>query len=125
MNREQYKPTEYIDFSDENNIESMRNALISVKEKLGRTHSLKIGGQEITTEDTFTSFNPGNVEEEIGHFQKAGEREADLAIEAAFEAFKSWSRVSAVERADYLFKASDIMRDRRMELAAWMVYEVG
>ncbi|MCH7496086.1 MAG: aldehyde dehydrogenase family protein, partial [Candidatus Marinimicrobia bacterium] len=125
MNREQYKPTEYIDFSDENNIESMQNALNSVKEKLGRTHSLRIGGQEVTTEDTFTSYNPGNIDEKIGHFQKAGEREADMAIEAASEAFRTWSRVSAEERADYLFKASDIMRDRRMELAAWMVYEVG
>lgn len=125
MNREQYKPTELIDFSDENNIESMQNALDSVKEKLGQTYSLRIGGQDMTTDYTFTSFNPGNIDEEIGHFQKAGEREADMAIEAAFEAFRSWSRVSAVERADYLFKASDIMRDRRMELAAWIVYEVG
>ena len=125
MIREQYRPTDYIDFSDENNVESMLNALSRVKEKLGRTYNLKIGDQEITTEDTFTSFNPGNIDEVIGHFQKAGEREADMAIEAAFEAFKSWSGVSAEERADYLFKASDIMRDRRMELMAWMVYEVG
>ena len=125
MNREQYKPTELIDFSDENNIESMQNALDRVKGKLGQTYSLKIGGQEMTTDDTFTSFNPGNIDEVIGHFQKAGEREADMAVEAASEAFKSWSRVSVEERANCLFKASDIMRERRMELAAWMVYEVG
>ena len=125
MNREQYKPTELMDFSDENNIESMQNALDRVKGKLGQTYKLKIGGQEMTTDDTFTSFNPGNIDEVIGHFQKAGEREADMAVEAASEAFKSWSRVSAEERANCLFKASDIMRERRMELAAWMVYEVG
>ncbi|MCH8298952.1 MAG: L-glutamate gamma-semialdehyde dehydrogenase [Candidatus Marinimicrobia bacterium] len=125
MNREQYKPTELIDFSDENNIESMQNALDRVKGKLGQTYSLKLGGQEMTTDDTFTSFNPGNIDEVIGHFQKAGEREADMAVEAASEAFKSWSRVSVEERANCLFKASDIMRERRMELAAWMVYEVG
>ena len=125
MNREQYKPTELMDFSDENNIESMQNALDRVKGKLGQTYSLKLGGQEMTTDDTFTSFNPGNIDEVIGHFQKAGEREADMAVEAASEAFKSWSRVSVEERANCLFKASDIMRERRMELAAWMVYEVG
>ena len=125
MNREQYKPTELMDFSDENNIESMQNALDRVKGKLGQTYKLKIGGQEMTTDDTFTSFNPGNIDEVIGHFQKAGEREADMAVEAASEAFKSWSRVSVEERANCLFKASDIMRERRMELAAWMVYEVG
>ena len=125
MSREQYKPTELIDFSDENNIESMQNALDRVKGKLGQTYSLKLGGQEMTTDDTFTSFNPGNIDEVIGHFQKAGEREADMAVEAASEAFKSWSRVSVEERANCLFKASDIMRERRMELAAWMVYEVG
>ena len=125
MNREQYKPTELMDFSDENNIESMQNALDRVKGKLGQTYSLKLGGQEMTTDDTFTSFNPGNIDEVIGHFQKAGEREADMAVKAASEAFKSWSRVSVEERANCLFKASDIMRERRMELAAWMVYEVG
>jgi len=125
LSREQYKPTELIDFSDENNIESMQNALDRVKGKLGQTYSLKLGGQEKTTDDTFTSFNPGNIDEVIGHFQKAGEREADMAVEAASEAFKSWSRVSVEERANCLFKASDIMRERRMELAAWMVYEVG
>ena len=48
-----------------------------------------------------------------------------MAMEAASEAFKSWSRIPAEERADFLFKASDVMRERRMELAAWMVYEVG
>jgi len=125
MNREQYKPTELIDFGDESNIEGMQNALESVKDKLGQTYSLRIGGQDITTDDTFTSFNPGNMDEEIGHFQKSGEREADMAMQAASEAFNSWSRTPAEERADFLFKASDVMRERRMELAAWMVYEVG
>jgi len=55
VNREQYKPTELIDFSNENNVESMQNALESVKEKLGQTYSLRIGGQDITTDNTFTS----------------------------------------------------------------------
>ena len=125
LNREKYRPTEQIDFTAEKNIESMQNALSAVKGRLGQTYSLRIGGQEITTKEIFSSINPGNIDEIIGHFQKAGEQEADLAIEAAFKAHKTWSRISAEERADYLFKASDIMRDRRMELAAWMVYEVG
>ncbi len=99
----------------------MLSALITVKGELGRTYHLHIGGKQLTAEETFSSFNPSRSDEVIGHCQKAGEKEASDAIDAAAAAFKSWSKISAEERADYLFKAADIMRERRMELSAWMV----
>lgn len=125
MEREKYKPTEYLDFTKSENIDSMISALITVAGELGRTYHLHIGGKKVTAEETFSSFNPAKSEQVIGHFQKAGEKEANDAVDAAAVAFESWSKTSAEERADYLFKAADIMRERRMELSAWMVYEVG
>ncbi len=45
------------------------------------------------------------------------------AIDSATEAFKSWRNVSAEERAEYLFKAAAIIRDRKHYFSAWMVFE--
>jgi len=48
------------------------------------------------------------------------------AVAAARAAFnRGWSRTSAQHRADLLGHAADIMRHRRYELAAWIVYESG
>src|SRR5207237_10627214 len=47
------------------------------------------------------------------------------AVQAAATAFESWKRVPAEERAGYLFAAADLLRERRFEFNAWMIYEVG
>src|SRR5438046_6382358 len=43
---------------------------------------------------------------------------------AALKAFESWSRTSRQERIDLLFRTADLLRDRKFELMAWLVYEV-
>ncbi|MEP6704019.1 MAG: L-glutamate gamma-semialdehyde dehydrogenase, partial [Acidobacteriota bacterium] len=48
----------------------------------------------------------------------------DKAIDAATAAFQIWRNVPAAERAKYLFKIADVMRKRKHELSAWMVFEV-
>jgi 1-pyrroline-5-carboxylate dehydrogenase len=60
----------------------------------------------------------------VGRFPKATVEQANQAIEAADRAFETWSRVPAEKRAEYVFKASDILRERKFELEAWLVYEV-
>ena len=46
-------------------------------------------------------------------------------MEAAYEAFQTWKRTSAEERANLLFRVAGILRERKHELSAWMIYEVG
>lgn len=125
MEREKYRPIDFIDFTKSENKDKMNSALEKVAGELGKTYNLHIGGKEVTARETFSSFNPAKADQVIGHFQKAGEKEANDAIDAAVEAYKSWSKTSAEERADYIFKAADIMRERRMEISAWIIYEVG
>src|SRR5204863_7525058 len=48
----------------------------------------------------------------------------ERAIDAATDAFKKWRNVEPSVRAEYLFKIADIMRQRKHELSAWMVFEV-
>lgn len=113
------------DFTRPENVEAFQSALDRVRTELGRSYPLMIGGQRVETAETFDSFNPAQPAQIIGRFAKADERLAAEAIEAATEAFGGWKRTSPKVRARYLLKAAAILRRRKHEFSAWMVYEVG
>jgi len=56
---------------------------------------------------------------------KADRDMAEKAIQVATETFSSWKLVSAEKRAEYLFKAAELMRKKRHELSAVMILEAG
>ncbi len=114
----------FLDFSKDENARNMREALAKVRKELGREYSLIIGGKKITTHDKIRSINPAKPSEVVGIHQKAGAEHVEPAIEAALAAFAKWSQVSANDRAAVLFKAADIIRARRLEFNAWLVFEV-
>jgi len=113
------------DFSKEENARQMRAALEKVGGELGREYPLVIGGERITTEKKFESLNPARRTQVVGRFQRATERLARRAVETADEVFKTWANVPAAERAELLFRIGAILTERRHEMSAWMVYEVG
>jgi 1-pyrroline-5-carboxylate dehydrogenase len=120
-----FRNESFTDFGQPENAAKQEAALMRVREQLGQTHDLWIGGQSTQAAQTFESTNPADPGEVIGVFQKGGAREATLAMDAAATAFESWSRTPAAERSDYLFRAAALMRERRFELNAWMILEVG
>ncbi len=111
------------DFSVQANRHAQEAALQKVQSELGRTYPLIIGGEKITTAETFTSNNPAHPAQIIGVMSKATVELANQAVEVAARTFETWKRLPAAERAAYLFKAAEIMRQRRFELNAWMIYE--
>ena len=112
------------DFSDAGNRQAMQRAIEKVRGELGRTYPLVIGGEKITEGETGDSVNPARPSEVVGRFVQATAEHADRALAAAAGTFETWQYTSAEERADYLFRAADLMEERRLELAAWMVFEV-
>lgn len=56
---------------------------------------------------------------------KRGHQETKLAIEAADHAFKSWSKLTANERAHYLLKLYDLMHEYQDQLAEIISLEMG
>lgn len=120
-----FRPEPLTDFSKEENVKAIKEALQKTKSQFGKRYPLIIGGKEYTTDKVFKSYNPAHKDEVVGEFYEAGEKEANLAIEEAWKAFEFWSRFPAEERAAFLFKAAEVLRRRRFELTAWMVYEVG
>ena len=112
------------DFSKPENVQAMRTAIEKVRAQLGREYPLIIGGKMITTKDKIRSINPAKPGELVGLFQKAGKEEVEPAMKAALKAFESWSRTSVEERAGLLFRAADVIRRRKHEFSAWMIFEV-
>lgn len=105
--------------------EKMLTALAEVKSNFGKEYPIVIGGEKISTKAKIKSINPSSHAEVVGIAQSAEVSHANAAIEAAEKAFLSWKNVNAGIRANYLFKVAEIMRRRKFELSAWLVYEVG
>jgi 1-pyrroline-5-carboxylate dehydrogenase len=114
----------YVDFSKEENARKMRAAIEKVRGQLGREYDLVIGGKRFKTTDKIKSINPANPSQVVGLHQKAGKEQVEPAMHAALKAFETWSRTSAEERAALLFRTGDLLRERKFEFAAWMVFEV-
>jgi len=112
------------DFTKPENLQAMRSAIEKVRAQLGREYPLIIGGRHVTTKDKIRSINPANPHELVGLFQKAGKEEVEPAMKAALKAFESWSRTPVEERANLLFRTADIIRKRKHEFSAWMIFEV-
>jgi 1-pyrroline-5-carboxylate dehydrogenase len=113
-----------LDFSQEENARKMRAALEKVSGQLGREYELRIGGKRIRTEGKIRSLNPARPSQIVGVHQKAGQEHVEPAIEAAHKAFRAWSRTSVEERASLLFRVGDLLRERKFEFMAWLVFEV-
>jgi 1-pyrroline-5-carboxylate dehydrogenase len=124
----EFKNEPFTDFTVEGNAAQMRAAIEQVKTELGREYPIVIGGEKIMLDAKFESINPAKKTEVVGRFSDAdvdAENLTNRAVEVANEAFKNWRNVSATERADYLFKAASIMRERKHYYSAWMIHEVG
>src|SRR5437660_1018500 len=120
----EFRNEPFTDFSKEENAQAMRAALDKVKRELGREYPLVIGGERIQTGDRLDSMNPANRNEVVGKFHKATKELANHAVETAYKAFQTWRNTPAVERAQLLFRVAGLMRERRHEFSAWMIYEV-
>jgi 1-pyrroline-5-carboxylate dehydrogenase len=114
----------YVDFSKEENARKMRAAIEKVRGQLGREYDLIIGGKHVKTQDKLKSINPAKPSQLVGLHQKAGKNEVEPAMNAALKAFGTWSRTSAEERAALLFRTGDLLRERKFEFMAWLVFEV-
>jgi 1-pyrroline-5-carboxylate dehydrogenase len=120
-----FKNEPLTDFSNERNAAQMREAISSIESQFGREYPLIVGGKRYETGDLLASPNPSNYNEVVGLVHKATVEIADKAIEEATSAFKEWKNVSPEVRARYLLKVASLMRQRKAELTALMVLEVG
>ena len=64
----------------------------------------------------FDTINPA-TDEVIAKIAEANKKDIDLAVKSARIAFKSWSKLSAKERAKYIFRIARMIQERAKEFA--------
>lgn len=112
-------------FADPLERQRFSRAIEKIEKQLGATYPVIIDGQAVATHEAIISVNPARPDQVVGKVGKADQKLAEKAIEGATSAFEAWSRKSMAERAQYLLKAADLMRERRAELAAFEIFEAG
>ncbi|MDV2684931.1 L-glutamate gamma-semialdehyde dehydrogenase [Alkalihalophilus lindianensis] len=120
-----YKHEPFTDFTVETNRREFEAALKTVEAELGQDFPLRIGGELVYTDDKITSENPARKEQVVGKVSKATKDHAEQAMQAALTAFEDWKRWEPEARAEILFKAAAIVRRRKHEFSAYLVYEAG
>ncbi len=94
-----------------------------VKPLVGRQY---IAGKWLDTGvGSFSSLNPGNLQEAIGMFPNAGADMARQAVAAARDAFPAWRRKSRIHRAELFDKLAKIIERDTTLLATLMARECG
>ena len=125
MTPPEFRNEPLVDFAKGPGRQAMEEALRTVGAALGREFPLLIGGRPVRTGETFRTVNPSQTDTVVAVVHQAGAGEVEAAVAAALTAFESWRWVPAEERAALLMRAANLLRRRRMEAAAWMIYEVG
>jgi acyl-CoA reductase-like NAD-dependent aldehyde dehydrogenase len=75
--------------------------------------------------ETFENRNPANTDDLIGIFQKSTRRDVEAALAAAARAYETWRLVPAPRRAELLFKAAQLIVERKDQFARDMTREMG
>src|SRR5256884_8274565 len=93
----------------------------------GTTYHNFIDGEWVpsVSGDLFENRNPANADDLIGVFQKSTPDDVQRAIDAARAAYARWRLVPAPRRAEVLFRAAQLIADRKEALARDMTREMG
>src|SRR3979411_410174 len=105
----------FVDFAQPENKRRMQAALDDVRSKLGREYDIVIGGRRLKTAGKIFSMNPAHPAEVIGVPQRANGAPVEPAMQSAQAAVATWSRTPVQQRANLLFSAAALIRERSFE----------
>jgi alpha-ketoglutaric semialdehyde dehydrogenase len=80
---------------------------------------------ESSTGETFENRNPADTRDLVGIFQKSNRADVNAAVDAAKRAFATWRLVPAPRRAEIVFRAAEILIERKEDYARDMTREMG
>ena len=75
-----------------------------------------INNTYLSCEENIKSYNPSNGKV-LCLVPDSGKKEADMAVESARQAFKTWSKTSVVQRAAFLNKIADYIESKLDDFA--------
>src|SRR5258706_8440788 len=75
--------------------------------------------------DPFETRNPADTRDVVGIFQRSGQADVEAAVDAAKRAYAKWRLVPAPHRAEIIFRASEMLLERKEEYSRDMTREMG
>ena len=80
---------------------------------------------EASTGQTFENRNPADTRDVVGIFQRSGKADVDAAVGAAKAAFARWRLIPAPRRAEIIYRAAEMLMERKEDYARDMTREMG
>ncbi len=80
---------------------------------------------EASTGQTFENRNPADTRDVVGIFQRSGKADVDAAIGAAKKAFAKWRLIPAPRRAEIIYRAAEMLMERKEDFSRDMTREMG
>lgn len=92
-----------------------------------KTYKNLIGGEWVSSHSgqTYENLNPADTRDVVGIFQRSDKWDVDDAVAAAKQAFQRWRLVPAPKRAEIIFRAGEILQERKEDYARQMTREMG
>ncbi len=100
-------------------------ALAKTRTSLGKEYAMIINGKEQYAQEKVEDRSPTDTSVVLGLFQKGTEKDAWEALDAARNAFPTWSRTPWQERVALLKKVADLIDQRTFEISVAEAMEVG
>ncbi|HEX6059819.1 MAG TPA: aldehyde dehydrogenase family protein [Gemmatimonadaceae bacterium] len=101
-------------------------ALARQRSSAGARHPMIVDGRAVsTTRAPIDDTSPIDTSVVLGRFDAAGPAEVDAAVTAARRAWRTWAATPWRERVATLRRAAELVRERKLDLAARMSLEVG
>jgi len=86
-----------------------------------------IGGEwtESRSGQTFENKNPANIKDVVGIFPRSNQDDVNEAVQAAGKAFERWRLTPAPRRGEIIYRAAQILQERKEDYARDMTREMG
>jgi len=92
-----------------------------------REYKNYINGQWVASASgkTFENRNPADTDDLVGTFQESNADDVDRAVDAAARAYEKWRLTPAPKRAEFLYRAGEILKRDKEKIAREMTREMG
>ena len=100
-------------------------ALARITPLLGQIHSYPVFGNIPCQGPELVSTNPSLPDQIVARFPTLSPGQVDPVIQIAHDHMVSWRNVPSYARAKILFRTAELIRKRKVELAAWEILETG
>ncbi|MBP7844328.1 MAG: proline dehydrogenase family protein [Proteobacteria bacterium] len=115
----------FLDFSKAEVRSQMNEALRARKSSFPIKVYPHVNGETLKDLPSLNVSNPANHKQNTSIVYMANNKVADMAIETSKTAMRTWARYTPEERIAIIRLAANLIRERRFELGAQLVLEVG